>query len=71
MCAEAPIRCPVCSDPLVEPMENVQLSVTFNGVPSQIHGVSAYHCQNWHVFTLIFPLDHTKPLEGGDQPRGC
>ena len=53
MWAEAPLRCPVCSDHIVEPIEAVRLSVTINGLQSEVHGVSAYRCNQWHVFTLM------------------
>ena len=36
---------------MVEPMEGVSLSATIKNVASEIHGVSAYHCTNWHIFT--------------------
>jgi hypothetical protein len=63
MCAEAPLRCPACSDHTVEPIEGVRLSVTINGVQSEVHGVSAYRCRQFHIFTLIAPLGSLSPSE--------
>ena len=63
MCAEAPLRCPVCSDHMVEPLEGVRLSVTINGVQSGVHGVSAYRCNQWHIFTLITPIGSQDPVK--------
>ena len=39
----------------MEQLQGVSLSVTILGVTSEIHGARAYHCANWHVFTLIAP----------------
>src|SRR4051794_32821547 len=50
--AEKPLRCPACADYMVEPVEGVRLSVTINGVQSEVHGVSVYRCRQWHIFAL-------------------
>ena len=51
---------------MVEPMEGVRLSATINNVASEIHGVSAYHCTNWHIFTVIVSISS---FEGVGQGR--
>ena len=66
MCAEAPLRCPACGDHLIEPMEGVCLSATIQGVTSEIHGVSAYHCADWHIFALIAPTTPRPPTNRKD-----
>jgi hypothetical protein len=38
-------------------MDGVRLSVYINGITSEIHGVEAFHCSRWHIFTLVQPLD--------------
>jgi hypothetical protein len=48
---------------MVEPMESVRLSATVNGVTSEVHGVSAYHCTNWHLFTVIGSRMSPEPSE--------
>jgi len=63
MCDEAPLRCPVCGDHMVQPMQGVCLSVTIRGVASEVHGASVYHCANWHVFAVIAPRGSLGPPE--------
>jgi hypothetical protein len=36
--------------------------VTINGVQSEVHGVSAYRCNQWHLFTLIAPIGAQDPV---------
>ena len=48
---------------MVEPMEGVSLSATIKNVASEIHGVSAYHCTNWHIFTVIASISSIRDWE--------
>ena len=50
---------------MVEPLEGVRLSVRINGVQSGVHGVSAYRCNQWHIFTLIAPIGSQAPKIAG------
>jgi len=43
----------MCWDNQLEPVEEVHLSATLDGVERLVFDVSAYHCANWHVFTVI------------------
>lgn len=63
MDAETPIACPICLDHTIEPIEGVRLSASICGAVSCIHGVSAFHCSNWHVFTIFVPLGISVPPE--------
>jgi hypothetical protein len=62
-----PSICPVCWDHTVEPMEGVRLSVTINGVCSNIHRIEAFHCSRWHIFIMVQRLD----VDGDDTLRPC
>ena len=54
---DPPIVCPVCWDHAVEPIERVRLSVTINGVTSDVHRVVAFRCPDWHIFMVVQPSD--------------
>ena len=64
MSGEAPLVCPVCWDHAVEPMNGVQLTARINGVLSDVHGVSAFRCSHWHVFTVVTPKHSIAPSDG-------
>ena len=63
MSSETPVVCPVCWDRAVEPVHGVRLSVTINGIPSDVHGVSVFRCSSWHLFILIAPRGSLGPSE--------